>query len=60
MSMGVPVIASNIGGLKEMIKDGFNGLLFDEKNTDQLGVLIMSLVDNPNNRSEMGISRLCG
>ncbi len=33
---GKPVIASNIGGIPEIIEDGFNGLLFEPGNIDNL------------------------
>lgn len=36
MASGVPVIASKIGGLKEIIKDKFNGLLVPEKDVAAL------------------------
>jgi glycosyltransferase involved in cell wall biosynthesis len=35
MSVGVPVIASKIGGLPELIRDGVNGLLFPAGNVQQ-------------------------
>jgi glycosyltransferase involved in cell wall biosynthesis len=36
LSYGVPVIASNIGGIPELIKDGENGLLFKAGNHAEL------------------------
>jgi glycosyltransferase involved in cell wall biosynthesis len=39
----IPVIASNIGGLPEIIKDGVNGLLCDVNNEDSLGELMILL-----------------
>jgi glycosyltransferase involved in cell wall biosynthesis len=36
MSSGVPVIASAVGGVPELITDGVNGLLFDPLQTDQI------------------------
>jgi glycosyltransferase involved in cell wall biosynthesis len=43
LCMGVPVLGSNIGGIPELIKDGYNGLLFEPDNirelTDKINLL---------------------
>ncbi len=43
---GVPVVASRIGGLKELIHDGETGLLFEPGNVEDLIQKISSLIDN--------------
>jgi glycosyltransferase involved in cell wall biosynthesis len=46
MSAGVPVVASNMGGLPEIIRHGENGLLVD--NTPQaIAAAVRQLLDNP-------------
>ncbi len=45
-ALGKPVIGSNIGGLPELIKDKFNGLLFEIKNVDDLADKIQYLLEN--------------
>jgi glycosyltransferase involved in cell wall biosynthesis len=46
MSAGVPVVASDVGGLPEIIRHGENGLLVD--NTPQaIAAAIRQLLDNP-------------
>ena len=36
MARGIPLIASNVGGLPDFVKDGENGLLFDPSNPANL------------------------
>lgn len=53
-SMGIPVIASRIGGLSELIEDGKNGLLFEPGNAHDLTEKIEYLYKNPDKALEMG------
>lgn len=46
MASGLPVIASDSGGISDVIKDGFNGILFEEKNVKQLESKINELLKN--------------
>lgn len=41
MACGVPVIGSDIGGIKTYLIDGYNGLLFENKNINSLSVSII-------------------
>jgi len=43
----VPPIASNIGGIPEVVKDGFNGFLFEPGNTAQLANIIERIAREP-------------
>jgi len=45
MSLGQIVIASRIGGLPELIEDGYSGLLFEPGNQDDLAAQIRRLAD---------------
>lgn len=47
MSHGTPVIGSRIGGIAELIQEGFNGYLFAPGNADELKVILQRLMDNP-------------
>ena len=49
-----PVIASNIGSLKELVQDGETGLLFETGNYADLGTKIELLFSNPGLCKEMG------
>lgn len=54
MTMKVPVIASNVGGLPEVVKDGCTGLIVPPGNVDALCNAIKYLVKNPEVRIKMG------
>lgn len=45
---GKPVIASNIGGIPEIVEDNINGLLFEPGNVEQLKDCILKYWNNPN------------
>jgi glycosyltransferase involved in cell wall biosynthesis len=47
MSCRSPVIASAIGGLKEILDDGEDGLLVEEKNIKALAQAISNLLHDP-------------
>ncbi|MGE7763735.1 glycosyltransferase family 4 protein [Peribacillus sp. NPDC096540] len=47
MSSGSPVIASAVGGLKEILSDGEDGLLVEEKNIKALSQAISTLLSDP-------------
>lgn len=47
-ALSKPVIASNVGGLGEMIEDGKSGLLVEPKNPIELANAIIKLLKNPN------------
>ena len=44
---GVPVIASNVGGIPEIIKNGENGLLFESGNFHDLAAKLTLIIMNP-------------
>lgn len=53
-SCGCPIIATDVGGTKEIIQHGKNGLLFRAKDTGQLSSMIKSLLDNNQARLQYG------
>ena len=55
MSKGLPVIASNVGAIPEMIIDQKGGYLSDIKDTESLKISLDKLLINPMAREEMGI-----
>jgi glycosyltransferase involved in cell wall biosynthesis len=50
-STGTPVIGSNSGGIPDMIDDGYNGLLFEKENADDLAGKILNLLKNTEQRN---------
>ena len=53
-SCGCPIIASDVGGTKEILQHGRNGLLFNSKDTGQLSSMIKNLLDNSQARMQYG------
>jgi len=54
MSSSLPVIATSVGGVPEMIKDRVNGLLISPGDTEALKEKILLLLKNPELCREMG------
>jgi len=54
-SYGVPVIGSNIGGIKNLVSNQEDGLLFEMDNPEDLAKKIRYLVENPNKAKAMGM-----
>jgi glycosyltransferase involved in cell wall biosynthesis len=50
MGFGLPVIAYNSGGVPEIVKDGYNGFLFNQLKQDVLGKKIKLLENLPNDK----------
>ncbi len=50
MALGVPVIATRIGGNPELIQHGINGFLFENGNEQQLAQYINQILNNANLR----------
>lgn len=47
MALGKPLVASNVGGLREQVADGHNGLLYTAGDIDGLVVQLERLADAP-------------
>ncbi|MFK3937678.1 1,4-alpha-glucan branching protein domain-containing protein [Alkalihalobacillus sp. NPDC078783] len=53
MSIGKPVVASNVGGLKELITHEKNGLLFEPGNVKELAKQLRILINEPLERARL-------
>lgn len=56
MACGVPIVASNIGGIPDIVKDGENGLLVQPKNTEALANAIIYLLENEDMKKKLGLN----
>ena len=52
--MGLPVVASRVGGLPELIEHGVSGILFDPGNDASLADTFCDLIASPEKRRRMG------
>ncbi len=53
---GRPIVASDVPGCREVVRDGLNGLLVPPRDAGALAGAIMVLLKNPGKRREMGVS----
>jgi len=54
MAMGTPVVASRVGGIPEIVRDGVDGLLFEPGNAEELAERLMRLLKDEELRADMG------
>jgi N-acetyl-alpha-D-glucosaminyl L-malate synthase BshA len=55
LSCEVPVIGTNVGGLKEVIENGKSGYLFDPGDIDSMSEAVVKILKSKEIRSEMGL-----
>lgn len=51
---GLPIVATDVPGCREIVKNGINGFLVPAKNAQLLAEAILTLINSPLLRSEMG------
>jgi glycosyltransferase involved in cell wall biosynthesis len=54
MAAGVPVVASNVEGLPELVQEGETGLLVPSRDTDSMAEAVLSLAADPGRARDMG------
>jgi glycosyltransferase involved in cell wall biosynthesis len=54
MAMGRPVVATDTGGMRELVRDGWNGLLVPPHDRDRLAEAVQRLIDAPELASRLG------
>jgi len=53
-AMEIPVVATKVGGVPEVVEDGSTGILVPPRNSDKLAEAIVKLIKNPQLRVQMG------
>ncbi len=54
MAMGLPIVASNVGGITDLVRDGENGLLVPSGDAKALAKALATLCDDQQMRRKMG------
>jgi glycosyltransferase involved in cell wall biosynthesis len=54
MASGLAVIASRVGGVPDLVRDGYTGLLFEPGNVDELRTCVRALCNDVELRRNMG------
>jgi glycosyltransferase involved in cell wall biosynthesis len=56
MSTGLPVIASDVGGISEIIDHDVDGILVEQRNIEDLSKAMISLIEGLNKRKKLSLS----
>lgn len=56
MSAQCAVVASDVGGITNILIDGYNGLIVKAGDSDQLYIAIKRLIDNPQEREQLAMA----
>lgn len=59
LSTGTPVVATRVGGIPEVIMDGFNGYLVEEKSSEALATALTSFFINGQMMSDNALKSVC-
>ena len=54
MAMGLPCVATDVGGVRQLIDDHKNGIIIQTKSSDAIADSIVSLVENPKLMKTLG------
>ncbi|MBI2301544.1 MAG: glycosyltransferase family 4 protein, partial [Armatimonadetes bacterium] len=54
MAAGVPVVATDVGGVSHVVHDGINGCLVPQRDPQALGTAVERLLADPELRQRMG------
>lgn len=54
MAAGLPVVASDVGGIRELVRDGETGRLVASRSADDFAEAVNTLLDRPDERESLG------
>ncbi len=54
MSVGLPVVTTNVGALHELINSPINGMVVEQRNSDELARVLINLINDSSLRNELG------
>lgn len=54
MSYQLPIITTTVGGIPDLVTNGFNGITVEPGNIDRIAEAIFTLIDNPSLRLKLG------
>jgi glycosyltransferase involved in cell wall biosynthesis len=54
MAIGLPVVATRVGGVAELVEDGVTGLLVEPDDADGLADALATLIGDPERREALG------
>ena len=58
LSAGCPTVGVAVGGIKEIIKDGYNGLLAEPESAESIAEKVESLLSNPKKSKEISLNAI--
>ena len=56
LAAGKPVVATNVGGVKDIVKDGVNGYLVESGNVEKFAKRLMELISDSEKRRTFGLN----
>ena len=54
MCAGLPVVATRVGGMPEVVRDGISGFLVEKRNPEQFAQAVLKLIRNEDLRKQLG------
>jgi glycosyltransferase involved in cell wall biosynthesis len=54
MAAGLPIVATRVGGVPDLIEDGRSGVLVDRRSPEQLAAALISLLEDPQAARRLG------
>lgn len=56
MAAGLPIVATNVGGIPDVIEEGVNGFLINAKNSDEIAGKLLILLQDDGMRKEISVN----